>query len=384
MASKGASFRLQVVFGKGTKLIFDSFLDAYEWFAIEVRLLEDIATTAKKNDLGLTVRFDSLIEEASAIRDTARGLADAAPKVSESKQFSDRITAYFESQDTSMSLDDRKMLLAEILPEELEHKQTNYINTNLSSVFGVKELVVVESLKEERKQLHESIDDVRPISKGDLKPLKNDVDLLDERVQVLDNLVKRLQRDEKGKNEALNEQLSHMSTKLDSVENAAEAHLDDMALNEASRYWEIKRKQHFKRQKFFLTMLTLWVLLSIYILFQTLNDYRLNVKFAQDVFDLLPYLPTNILLVALSVWGTRLMVRFLLSEHHLASRAEEKGVLIKTYLALRVRGAVSDGDKATILGSIFRHSQDGLVEDDAMPIPGYMNLITRPEKSQSD
>lgn len=83
------------------------------------------------------------------------------------------------------------------------------------------------------------------------------------------------------------------------------------------------------------------------------------------------------LVVLLGVWAIRLVVRMFLSHTHLATDAEERVTMVKTYLAfLEGEKLPSDDDRKLILSALFRPAADGLVKDEGLPHP-LLEVLTR-------
>lgn len=83
------------------------------------------------------------------------------------------------------------------------------------------------------------------------------------------------------------------------------------------------------------------------------------------------------LLASLPLWIGRLLVKFYLSEHHLATDAKERETMTQTYLALTAEGAVDEKDRALILGALFRSTPDGVVKDNTQPDAGLAAIVTK-------
>jgi hypothetical protein len=86
-------------------------------------------------------------------------------------------------------------------------------------------------------------------------------------------------------------------------------------------------------------------------------------------------------LVALSVcafWSLRIMVRNYLTNLHLKIDADERVILTQTYQTL-LKGDRSLNERGfeIILGQLFRHSQSGIVKDDAAPVHPLLEYVTR-------
>jgi hypothetical protein len=85
-------------------------------------------------------------------------------------------------------------------------------------------------------------------------------------------------------------------------------------------------------------------------------------------------LGVRILIIVFGIWICRLCVRNYLSARHHGADAEERVAMIKTYLAMLKDDDISKNEdlrKMTlpaVLQVIFRHTQDGYVKDDAIPL----------------
>jgi hypothetical protein len=77
----------------------------------------------------------------------------------------------------------------------------------------------------------------------------------------------------------------------------------------------------------------------------------------------------SLLYLTLFLWSMRILVRMMMSEHHLGIDARSRASMAHTYLALiEDNGAASDADRAIVLSALFRPVTDGLVKDDALPM----------------
>lgn len=82
-----------------------------------------------------------------------------------------------------------------------------------------------------------------------------------------------------------------------------------------------------------------------------------------------------------TVWGMRILVRMLLSNLHLRTDAEERAVMVETYLALIEGGQVTEKEgRELILTALFRPASDGIVKDEGMPM-NVFELLTRTPRS---
>lgn len=82
-----------------------------------------------------------------------------------------------------------------------------------------------------------------------------------------------------------------------------------------------------------------------------------------------------------TVWGVRLIVRLFLSHQHLYTDAQERIVMVHTYLSLMEgEHLASRKDRQLILQALFRPASDGLVKDEGVPF-SLAEVITRQGKS---
>lgn len=71
-----------------------------------------------------------------------------------------------------------------------------------------------------------------------------------------------------------------------------------------------------------------------------------------------------LVIMSLMMWTIRLQYRVFLSERHLSLDASEKQAFAETFLAMREGDDVGAGNEAIVLASLFRPTQDGIINDD--------------------
>lgn len=171
---------------------------------------------------------------------------------------------------------------------------------------------------------------------------------------------------------AFDEQLSAYNTQLDALKKLFR---EELALRAPADYWKTKRSWHIglSAASAVAAFGGIWACAS---------------KIATEVQRLLQSTPLNsppeswrIVTLALfslfGIWAIRLVVRFFLSQMHLATDAAERVVMVKTYLSL-IEGdrLASRDDRQLILQALFRPSSDGLVKDEGLP-PNFIEMLTR-------
>jgi hypothetical protein len=154
---------------------------------------------------------------------------------------------------------------------------------------------------------------------------------------------------------------------------------EELALRAPAAYWRAKRNRH------------LWFAIGSGLLsFSAMGfcAYALAVKAQQLLTGAQPSLPPEswrvavlVLVSVFAIWAVRLIVRFFLSQVHLATDASERIVMVETYLALLEGDRLSTKeDRQLILQALFRPSADGIVKDEGIP-PSFLELLTRSPRS---
>jgi hypothetical protein len=150
------------------------------------------------------------------------------------------------------------------------------------------------------------------------------------------------------------------------------AYLEQMKLKAPVEYWREKATGHRTAARnlrhyvwgFFVLMIGGYVI-AFAALHQQLSAFLL--QFQGSTGALLVISAAFALLASLPLWVGRLLIKFYLSEHHLATDAKEREVMTQTYLALTAEGAVDQKDRTLILGALFRSTPDGVVKDNSQP-----------------
>lgn len=187
-----------------------------------------------------------------------------------------------------------------------------------------------------------------------------------------------------------------------SIENTEKTYTEFMKLAAPREYWADKARKHTNQSAQLMTLALGWLVVaggalglglwwfilplggngcdvsSIESIRQWLLPNAPPVECPKEEITLWTYLPRAALGLILSTvffWVARLFVRLWLSEVHLGMDAEERVVMVDSYLALKHEGHVEDKDRAIILTPLFRPTQDGIVKDDAAVDPTTLGLM---------
>lgn len=289
--------------------------------------------------------------------------------------------------------------LKEIAFKRKESNRKSYDSVIISKIFD--NTIFDEINKTFDAQLNESlINQIRKHSE-ELFKLKNDFEVI--------------QKDKEDFNTAkteLSEILSKSTTAQLEFKNAKEAAVNYAKLNASVSYWETKQGTHFKKFIGFSILSIVLIGLLIYILFMTLNSHEKQIngskkteivsdknttnEIIQDVnksinaikqtlqeskntisnneensksFDFeYSKLAWYILMIFASssvFWIIRITVKIALSNLHLSEDANERVVMIQTYLSFVNEGQIDENDKNLILSSLFRPSNIGIIKDES-------------------
>jgi Family of unknown function (DUF6161) len=149
-----------------------------------------------------------------------------------------------------------------------------------------------------------------------------------------------------------------------------------MELEGPVSYWSTRANDHAKRLKHFtwavsvssLLGASLLIVLYIWIGSQIQGDIKI---------DHFLFLALGLVCTTIVFWIVRVFLKIVLSERHLKTMAEEKSVLIKTYLALTKVNEGAKEDRHIVLSAIFHMSSDGIVKDDGAPDISAAALLSK-------
>lgn len=198
------------------------------------------------------------------------------------------------------------------------------------------------------------------------------------------------------KNEALNILLQNSQSAETSFNNAKEAILKDIELQKSYKFWESKQRRYFRNYIGYLMLSIVLVGLMLWkvSIFLENNPLTLDIKNSQqeitvgigadisiDAHD--SNVSKNklassikriqlweygflIFTTTLVLWFIKILVKITLSNYHLSIDADERVIMIRTYLSLLKEGSGFDEkDKKVMLDNIFRPTNFGIIKDES-------------------
>lgn len=181
--------------------------------------------------------------------------------------------------------------------------------------------------------------------------------------------------------ESLRKRRAEVSASIERLEQTRTTYKELMSLKAPVDYWREKSATHKKEAEKYRGLMLHW---GKYVVGAVLGSLlviaALSFAFAQADKPAPAYLilvTIGVVITTMAFWVARLVIRLYLSEHHLSIDAEERAVMVMTYLALLEKGAASEAERALILAPLFRPSSDGIVKDDAAPEFSPAALLSR-------
>jgi len=167
---------------------------------------------------------------------------------------------------------------------------------------------------------------------------------------------------------------------IKSIRQTEETYKEYMKLGASIDYWKNKSRGHTIRVWICGILLILfgvfgggWLLYSLWFLV----NYVIGLNTS-------PSNPAYFIYATLAVSGTtivfwigRVLSRLYLSQYHLALDVGERATMIGTYLALIDQGAATEAERAIVLATLFRPTEDGIVKDDAAPDLSLTSILAK-------
>lgn len=155
---------------------------------------------------------------------------------------------------------------------------------------------------------------------------------------------------------------------IDDMESTKMAYIEHMALDASVDYWKRKADRH--KDKLTKGWSSLEMLVPSYFLAAAVAVAAYLICFAIPNVDkaqpekTVLYATLGVFLTSMILWYGRLLTRQLISHRNLLEDAEERQVMIKSYIAMTKEGHVSKEDRVLALGAAFRSAGSGHPSDD--------------------
>ena len=209
----------------------------------------------------------------------------------------------------------------------------------------------------------------------DLKESKSEAEgLLDQSTLESNEIVGRLENTLEKYKEDFGTQLQTQNDEFKGLIETANSSLSNieavydkkLAIQSSVRYWKAKANSHKNFLKRFYWLFGISIVISAVLIF-------LEIKYLFEGYGVdtpPPYwlAAIVILTMAVAIWLIRVLAKIMLSNIHLRTDADERRVMILTYLALlRRENAITEEDRKIILQTLFRPSATGIIKDDNLP-----------------
>lgn len=177
----------------------------------------------------------------------------------------------------------------------------------------------------------------------------------------------------------VSEVLEKSKTLESEFENAKEAVLKNIELKQATTYWEKQAEKYDKEYKFYFKInigigvaliIITFLLINFTGLFTTniidssdkkITETMSQVMHSASFFNYIVF----IMFTTIMVWMMKILVKIMLSNYHLAVDANERVIMLNTYLVLLEDGnGFQETDRKVILDNIFRQTNHGIITDE--------------------
>lgn len=175
---------------------------------------------------------------------------------------------------------------------------------------------------------------------------------------------------------------SDVDASIDSIRLTEKTYSELMGLKAPVSYWTDKAKEHRRN-----STVAMWIglafaaALTIYAfvdgMTRTLDLVKKSVTETGQVQIAYVVLTIVVFLLTIAFWIGRLISRTYVSQSHLAIDAEERAIMVQTYLALTNDNKIETSERSLVLAALFRASSDGLVKDDASPDMSIAGIASR-------
>jgi hypothetical protein len=165
---------------------------------------------------------------------------------------------------------------------------------------------------------------------------------------------------------------------IKSIKGTEAAYRSQMELQASVDYWSDKAKKHGIAMRHAQNVLLIFSAVGGTLLLAFLIGLSVLASSvaAGELAIYLKFAAVGAIAVTIVFWGARILLRIFLSERHLATDADERITMVKTFLALANEKQIDPGDRALVLTPLFRSAADGIVRDDG-PDASLAGILAR-------
>lgn len=153
---------------------------------------------------------------------------------------------------------------------------------------------------------------------------------------------------------------------IESLQAVKRSFTEHMNLQASVEYWTEKAEEHKRKSEKIRNILIGFALISTGLI--CLATYKLWPYMMSDQPNNFLWITLFLFISTVTFWAGRILVRLFLSETHLKMDAEERAIMVKTYLALIKENQIQKDDRELLLSALFRPTKNGIIKDDAAPI----------------
>lgn len=141
---------------------------------------------------------------------------------------------------------------------------------------------------------------------------------------------------------------------------------NQLSLEAPEKLWTERAEEHQKKAKnwtYFLIFAILSLIFTLAVLVVVIHNYSLNI-----IKNELPFISKSFILISIIsffIYIVRILIKIVMSNHHLATEYKQKAALTRFYQALTKAGTdIEKEERLIIINSLFSKVETGLVKTD--------------------
>lgn len=167
--------------------------------------------------------------------------------------------------------------------------------------------------------------------------------------------------------------------KQESLNALEETYRNKLQLEAPEKLWNERSKKYRIRAWCWTFGLVLAVVILLPVVAWFINSLH---EFPRGITEKVPFLPQQVLfigVISFFVYIIRVIIKIVMSNHHIAMEYEQKAALTRFYQALTYKGIeVDDNEKLIIMSALFSKVDTGLVKtSESIDLDSALSLITR-------